>query len=124
MNPPPPRSTPTHTLFPYTTLFRSSTFSLGRAANRTFADGASAVFSSAGTPLTMIRWSSNHKGKSYPRDWRVARLGTFLTVSALVFHTPTPGTPARAVGTARFPTSGGQAGQHFTPLTRVQFFFK
>src|SRR3546814_2178899 len=60
-----------------------STFSLGRAANRIFADGASAVFSSAGTPLTRIRLSSNHKGNSYPRDWRVARLDTFLTVSAL-----------------------------------------
>src|SRR3546814_12890896 len=64
-----------------------STFSLGRAANRIFADGASAVFSSAGTPLTRIRLSSNHKGNSYPRDWRVARSDTFLTVSALLFPT-------------------------------------
>src|SRR3546814_1576221 len=100
-----------------------STFSLGRAANRIFADGASAVFSSAGTPLTRIRLSSNHKGNSYPRDWRVARLDTFLTVSALLFHTQTPGTPSRSEWNASLPPSGDQAGDQLLPLASVRFFF-
>src|SRR3546814_10814156 len=107
----PPRSTRTDTLFPYTTLFRS-----GRAANRIFADGASAVFSSAGTPLTRIRLSSNHKGNSYPRDWRVARSDTFLTVSALLFPTQTPGTPSRSAWNASLPPSGHPPGAHLLPL--------
>src|SRR3546814_17381475 len=97
-----------------------STFSLGRAANGRFADGASAVFSSAGTPLTRIRLSSNHKGNSYPRDWRVARSDTFLTVSALLFHTQTPGTPSRSEWNASLSPSGDQAGDQLLPLARSE----
>src|SRR3546814_15510045 len=100
-----------------------STFSLGRAANRIFADGASAVFSSAGTPLTRIRLSSNHKGNSYPRDWRVARLDTFLTVSAFLFHTQTPGTRSRSEWNASLPPSGDQAGDQLLPFASLSIFF-